>query len=510
MRFMKTKTSLISKPPVVVVMGHIDHGKSTLLDYIRKTNVAGKEAGGITQHIGAYEAEVEHDGAPDGEAGKKRKITFLDTPGHEAFSQMRIRGAKTADVAILVAAADDDVQPQTVEAHNAIKQAGIPFVVAINKIDKPVADAEKVKTQLAEKGIYLEGRGGAVPFVNISAKTGQSVAELLDLVIILADMKKLEADPNENASGLVIESGVDPKRGITSTLLIQNGTMKKGMFVVAGTTMSPIRIFEDFKGLPIEKATFSSPVRITGFNKFPLSGDKFKTYSSKKEAEEAMNLTEEKTDKKELAKKVVKTTEKENKVVVQIIIKADLAGSLEPLEKELMKLQDEEISLTILRGGAGNINEDDVKFASASKNSVILGFNVSMDAVAKEIVERYGVPSFISNIIYDISDWLKKEIAKRKAEIPREEIIGAAKILKTFSRQKNKQVIGGRVISGKLIEGKSFKIKRRDAEIGEGEIANLQQGKKEVKEVAEGMEFGAMTENKIEIAKDDEIIIVGK
>lgn len=484
-------------------MGHIDHGKSTLLDYIRKANVADKEAGGITQHIGAYEAEIEHEGL-------KRKITFLDTPGHEAFSQMRVRGAKTADVAVLVVAADDGVQPQTAEAHNAIKQASIPFVVAINKTDKPGADAEKVKAQLAEKEIYLEGYGGNVPFVNISAKTGQSVAELLDLVIILADMEKLEADPNENASGLVIESGVDPKRGIASTLLIQNGTMKKGMFAVAGMAIAPIRILEDFRGLPIEKASFSSPVRITGFNEFPLSGDKFKTYSSKKEAEEAMALIKEKTDKKVLAEKAVKTTEKENKVAVQMIIKTDMAGSLEPLEKELMKLQDEEISLTVLRGGAGNISEDDVRFASASKNSVILGFNVSMDATAKEMVERYSIPAFISDIIYNINDWLKGEITKRKAEIPREEIIGAAKILKTFSRQKNKQVIGGRVISGKLIEGKSFKIKRRDAEIGEGGIANLQQGKKEVKEVAEGLEFGAMTENKIEIAKDDEIIIVGK
>jgi len=512
--------NLPNRPPVIVVMGHIDHGKSTLLDYIRKADftskaakseprpIAGREAGGITQHIGAYETEIEHE-------GKKRKITFLDTPGHEAFSQMRMRGATVADIAILVVAADDGVQPQTIEAHNTIKEANIPFIVAINKMDKPGADAEKIKTQLAENGIYVEGYGGNVPFAKISAKTGEGAPELLDIALILADMENLLADGKQNAEGVIIESNMDPKRGISSTLLIKNGTLKKGMFVLAGKAMSPIRILENFLGQPIEEASFSSPVRITGFNELPAIGDEFKAYADKNEAEKAMEKVKETAQTK--IKDSKQNIEEENKITIKMIIKTDAAGSLEALEKELTKLKDEEIGIELLKGGVGNINEDDARFSSArlpdgqaSKNTVILGFNVATDPSAKEIIDRNGIPTFTSDIIYKISDWLKEEIAKRKAEIPREEIIGVAKILKTFSRQKNKQVIGGRVFSGKLVEGKAFKIKRKNVEIGEGKIANLQQGKKEVKEVSLDEEFGAMTENKIEIARDDEIIIIGK
>ena len=502
-----------NRPPVIVVMGHIDHGKSTLLDYIRKADftsktakseprpIAGREAGGITQHIGAYETEIEHE-------KEKRKITFLDTPGHEAFSQMRMRGATVADIAILVVAADDGVQPQTIEAHNTIKEANLPYIIAINKIDKPGADPEKLKTQLAENGIYIEGYGGTVPFAKISAKTGEGVPELLDVAIILADMENLLADTKQNAGGIVIESNMDPKRGISSTLLIKNGTLKKGMFVLAGKAMSPVRILENFLGQPIEEASFSSPVRITGFSELPAIGDEFKAYADKNEAEKALDQAKETNSIQ--TKDSKQNIDEENKITVKMIIKTDTAGSLEALEKELTKLKDEEIAIELLKGGVGNINEDDARFSSASKNTVILGFNVATDPSAKEIIDRNGIPTFTSDIIYKISDWLKEEIAKRKAEIPREEIIGVAKILKTFSRQKNKQVIGGRVFSGKLVEGKAFKIKRKNVEIGEGKIANLQQGKKEVKEVSLDEEFGAMTENKIEIARDDEIIIIGK
>jgi len=517
--------NLPNRPPVIVVMGHIDHGKSTLLDYTRKADftskaakseprpIAGREAGGITQHIGAYETEIEHE-------GKKREITFLDTPGHEAFSQMRTRGAIVADIAILVVAADDGVQPQTIEAYNTIKEANLPFIVAINKMDKPGADPEKIKTQLAESGIYVEGYGGNVPYAKISAKTGEGVPELLDIALILADMENLQADAKQNASGIVIESNMDPKRGISSTLLIKNGTLKKGMFVLAGYALSPVRILENFLGQPIDEASFSSPVRITGFNELPVIGDEFKTYADKNEAEEALSQAKEKktivpTESRgpgEDAEKnpLRQSSSEASKITIKMIIKTDTAGSLEALEKELMKLKDEEAAIELLKGGVGNINEDDARFSSASNKTVILGFNVATDPSAKEIIDRNAVPTFTSDIIYKISDWLKEEIAKRKAEIPREEIIGTAKILKTFSRQKNKQVIGGKVVSGKLVEGKIFKIKRRDVEIGEGKIVNLQQGKKEIKEVSSSEEFGAMTENKIEIARDDEIVIIGK
>ncbi|MEK7069742.1 MAG: GTP-binding protein, partial [Patescibacteria group bacterium] len=379
----------------------------------------------------------------------------------------------------LVVAADDGVQPQTIEAYKTIKEANLPFIVAINKIDKPGADAEKIKAQLGENGIYVEGYGGNVPFAKISAKTGEGVPGLLEIALILADMGNLQADAKQNAAGFVIESNMDPKRGISSTLLIKNGTLKKGMYVLAGKALAPVRIFENFLGRPIEEASFSSPVRITGFSELPDVGDEFKTYAGKNEAEEALAKTKEK-----IAKETTPTLrsgqgvgEEKNKVTIKMIIKTDTAGSLEALEKELMKLQDEETAIELLKGGVGNINEDDARFSSArltdgqaSKKTVILGFNVGTDPSAKEIIDRSGVPTFTSDIIYKISDWLKEEIAKRKAEIPREEIIGVAKILKTFSRQKNKQVIGGKVVSGKLVDGKIFKIKRRDAEIGEGKV----------------------------------------
>lgn len=497
-----TNDNLIPRPPVVVVMGHVNHGKSQLLDYIRNSNVVEQEKGGITQHIGAYETEVEHE-------GQKKKITFLDTPGHAAFSRMRARGAKTADIAVLVIAADEGVKTQTMEAYSAIKSADMPFVVALNKIDKPNAEPEKIKGQLAENNIFVEGYGGDAPCVAVSAKTGEGVTNLLDIILLLAEMENLKANPGENASGIIVESKVDPKRGVSATLLIQNGIMKKRMYVVSGNAVAAVRIFENFKGEKLEQATFSSPIKITGFNKLPEIGAGFKTFATKKEAGgfaamagESLTPAAPEKPKQEL--------KQEDKAIMQVIIKADAAGSLEAIEKELMRMQDQEVVLTVLRKGVGNINEDDAKFASASKNSLILGFSVNWDATAKEIIERCHIPNFVSDIIYKISDWVAEEIEKKKAEIPREEIIGAAKILKTFSREKNKQVIGGKVASGKIVEGKKFKIKRRDVEIGEGKIINLQQGKKEVKEIAEGLEFGAMTENKTEIARDDEIVIMGK
>ena len=500
------ETERAVRPPIVVVMGHIDHGKSTLLDYIRSTNTAEREAGGITQHVGAYEVAVKH-----GDLAKK--ITFIDTPGHEAFSKMRTRGANIADLAVLVVAADEGVKPQTMEAHGAIKEAGIPYVIALNKIDKPNAEPEKIKAQLGENGIYVEGYGGNVPYANLSAKTGQGVPELLDLILLQAELEDLKADSDQNASGIVVESNLDAKRGVSSTLIIKNGTMKKGLFVVCGEALAPVRIFEDFRGQSLETATFSSPVIITGFDSLPETGSEFLTFNSKKEAEQSVaKFRAEKLDFKKTSSppESPQKTEKENKVFIPLLLKTDVAGSLEALEKELLKLQDEEVVIGVLKKGVGAIGEEDARFASTSQNFIVFGFNVSADAPAKEILERNRIPFFLSDIIYKISDWLKEEVARRKAEIPREEIIGVAKILKTFSRSKNKQVIGGKVLSGKIVEGKAFKIKRRDAEIGDGKITNLQQGKKEAKEVETGLEFGAMTENKIEIAKDDEIVIVGK
>ncbi len=485
------------RPPIVVVMGHIDHGKSKLLDYIRNTTVVEKEAGGITQHIGAYEVKI-----------KERRITFLDTPGHEAFSQMRMRGAKVADVAILVIASDEGIKPQTLEAYEAIKKAGVPFVIALNKIDKPNADPERVKGQLAENQIFTEGYGGKIPTVNISAKLGEGVDELLDIVLLLAEMENLQVNPNENASGIVIEAKLGSRRGISATLLIQNGAMKKGMFVVSGNAIAPVRIFEDFQGKSLEKATFSSPIRIIGFNKMPIVGAEFKTFNSKKEAEESLKETP--TLRLRSTSEVGAPTPKHVGVIIPLIIKADFMGSVEALEQEIKKLNSEKVLINILRKDIGKITEDDIKLASSAKNPAVLGFNVDIDSTARILAERFNITIFISDIIYKISEWLNDEIRKKESEIPKEEIICVAKILKIFSKAKNKQLAGGRVISGKIIgNGHQFKIKRRENEIGGGKIIELQHNKMPVKEIKEGDEFGAMIESKIELAKDDEIILCG-
>lgn len=491
---MEQKTQNL-RPPIVVVMGHIDHGKSKLLDYIRNTNVVEKEAGGITQHIGAYEVKI-----------KDKRITFLDTPGHEAFSQMRLRGAKVADVAILVIASDEGVKPQTLEAYEAIKKAGIPFVIALNKIDKPNADPERVKAQLVENQIFTEGYGGKIPAVNISAKLGEGVDELLEIVLLLAEMENLKANPEENASGFVIEAKLGSQRGVSATLLIQNGTMKKGMFVVSGNAIAPVRIFEDFQGRPLETATFSSPVRIIGFNKMPTVGEEFKTFNSKKEAEEEIKTLAVETKK---TPSVEMKEKEEGKIIIPIIIKVDFMGSAEALEQEIKKLEREGVFINILRRDTGKITEDDIKFASSAKNPIVLGFNVELDSTAKILAKKFNITIFISDIIYKISEWLEEEIKKRKEGMEKEEIIGAAKIIKIFSKKKNKQLVGGRVISGKIISGEQFKIKREEREIGMGKIKELQHNKMPAKEIREGDEFGAMIESKIELAKDDEIIFCG-
>ncbi|NOY35360.1 MAG: translation initiation factor IF-2 [bacterium] len=494
------------RPPVVVVMGHIDHGKSQLLDYIRKSGVVEAEAGGITQHIGAYEAEVKCDSGEH--SHKTQKITFLDTPGHEAFSKMRARGAKIADIAILVIAADEGVKPQTMEAYEAIKQAGIPFIIALNKMDKPEANPEQVKAQLAEKQIFVENYGGDIPVANISAKTGQGVDELLDMVLLLAEMEELKANPSENASGTVIESRLDTKRGISATLLIQNGTMKKGMFVVSGKAIAPVRIFEDFQGNPIEEATFSSPVKIVGFNEAPEVGASFKTFNSKKEAEEEASKVLPSVSQGKTLEAAAEPAEV--KITVPVVIKADTAGSIEAVEKEIMKLADEEAGIAVLRKGVGDISEEDMKLSYGAEEPIALGFNVGIDAQAKDLAEKFGVKVKTADIIYKISEWLEEEIKRRKSLIPREEVLGKAEILKIFNKTKNKQVVGGAVAEGKIVSGKNIKIKRKDFEIGEGKIVGLQHGKKETKEVEQGKEFGAMVESKIEIAKGDTIEIIEK
>lgn len=498
----------ITRPPVVVVVGHIDHGKTSLLDYIRSTKVTEKESGGITQHIGAYEVEI------NTKSGAIGKITFLDTPGHEAFSEMRSRGARVADVAVLVVAADDGVKPQTEESIKAIQKAEVAFVVAINKIDKEGANPERVKMELAEKGVYVEGYGGNVPCVLISAKKGTGVDDLLETVFLLAEMEALRGDVAAPASGVVIEASLDQKRGNAATLLIQNGVMRSGEFVAAGSAVAPVRIFEDFLGHALKEATFSSPVRIVGFNELPKVGSIFGVYSSKKDAEQVASEAGQVLKQKNVASK--KEDIIEGRVIVPLIIKADVSGSLEALEGEVKKFGSEKISVKILKSGTGMIGEDDLKTALGAKNAIIIAFRVGIERNVQESLRQANITHGKFDIIYEASDWLKKEMESRLPQELARADAGRVKIQRLFKKTGAKQVIGGKVLEGAIVAGGKFNILRNEHPLGEGKILELQSGKEKAERVESGSEFGILVTSEITIAPGDilevftESVIKGK
>lgn len=482
--------NIIKRPPVVVVMGHIDHGKSTLLDTIRKSNIVDGEAGGITQHLSAYVVpHTTKDGADE-------KITFLDTPGHAAFQKMRLRGADVADVAILVVSAEDGVKPQTLEALESIKAADIPFVVAINKIDKPGADIPKTQASLIENEIYIEGMGGDIPWAPISAKAGEGIDELLDLVILAADLAELQGDTNAPAVGKVIEGKMDPKRGNTATLLVTNGTLKSGQFVVAGDTYSPVRIMEDFQGKVVKEAELSTPVRIVGFTDIPAVGIPFTTVASKKEAEVAI-MEVRNSDQQTAA-----PAKRSNLPVVPILIKADVLGTIDAIRHELDKFDSDRITVKVIDTGVGDINVSDVQNVSATEDAIIVGFSVKVERPAQDLAERLGVEIDTFDIIYELSEWLETALKNRTPKKEEEVETGSIKILKHFSAQKNIHVLGGRVEEGVIKMNQRVNILRRDIPIGKGTIKNLQQMKSDVQQVDEG-EFGMQLETKAEIAPGD-------
>lgn len=468
------KKDAIVRPPVVVIMGHIDHGKTTLLDFVRSSNVAAGESGNITQHIGAY--EVEHGG---------KWITFLDTPGHESFSQMRTRGARVADVAVLVVAADDGVKPQTVEAIRAAKEAGIPFLVALNKIDKPEADVNRVKGELAEHDVLVEGWGGNVPVAEISAKKGTGVSDLLDLILLAAEMEELTASSGHPGSGVVIESHRDRNRGVVATLLIKDGTVRRGDWLQSGGEAASIRTMEDCAGNIIEEASFSSPVRVLGFSLPPSVGDTFLVNKNKKEAEEAAKQTI-------LATGIAEGKEEtpEGTRVIPLVIKADVAGSREALEGEIGKLGDTSFVIKILRSDIGDIADDDVKSAFGLEGSIIVGFKVKVSSSARMLAERYGVVIHTSDIIYELLDWLRAELLRRvPVEHARTEE-GALQVLRVFKKEGSSVVFGGKVLRGVIRAGSSFDVTREGIVTGSGTITNAQRNKMDVKEVAAGLECG--------------------
>ncbi len=492
----KKPDNLIKRSPVVVIMGHIDHGKSTLLDYIRKTNVVDDEAGGITQHLGAY--EVLHATTEN----KNRKITFLDTPGHEAFCGIRERGAHAADIAVLVVSAEDGVKPQTLEALKCILAEKIPYIIAINKIDKQGANIELTKQSLAENEIYIEGYGGDIPVVPISALRGDGMPELLDMIILVADMQDLKANPDIPAEGVIIEADLDSKKGISATLLIKNGTLESGMYIVADDAISPVRIFEDYQGKTIKKASFSSPVRVIGFNKIPTVGTIFRTCGSKRDAEKM--IAEYKPKEKEKKTSKIKD-ENDTTVIIPIIIKADVTGSLDGIKHELNKIKNEKVKIKIVSEGIGNVNENDVKTALSDSNIIIISFNAEPDAKAKSILERSSVNIQSFNIIYKLIEYLKETVISKVPKEYIDQASGTAKILAIFSKNKDKQILGGKVQEGSLSVGSEVKILRRDVEIGRGKIKEIQQKKLKTSEVNEDYEFGCMIESKIEIALGDKI-----
>ena len=483
------------RPPVVAVLGHVDHGKSSLLDYIRKSNIIDSEHGGITQHLGAYEAIWVNPNKIE------QKITFLDTPGHESFCSMRKRGVCLSDIAILIVSAEESVKAQTIEAKNSIEENGLPYLVAINKIDRPNANPEKVKQDLAENGIFLESYGGKIPSVNISAKTGEGVDELLDVLFLMAEMEDLKGNPQAPAEGFVLENNLDPKTGISATLVIKNGHLKNGDWLAVAGQAFRIKKIENDQGQIIKKATFSSPVKILGWKELPPIGESFTILKNKKEAENyEKNFTKLSKNNKCLTIEEADI----NKKIIPLIIKTDVEGTLEAIIMEIKKINNKDnIKLNIIKSGVGPISEDDVKAAQTNPDTIIIGFNIKTDKAASDIIERTGTEIQIFSIIYKLKEWLESELEKRRPQIAVEKIVGQAKILKIFNTQKNKQLIGGNVVSGYISKKGRINIKRRDNLIGQGIIAELQQQKLESQKVEEGNQFGAKIETKIDLIPGD-------
>lgn len=484
----KTKKDTATiRPPIIVVMGHIDHGKTTILDWYRKSKVAEGETGGITQHIGAY--QIEHNG---------KKVTFIDTPGHEAFSKMRGRGAKVADIAILVVAADEGIKPQTKEAIDIIQKNELPFVVALNKIDRPEANPERVKQELAKENILVEGYGGTVPAVEVSAKTGARMDDMLETLLLLAELEELTADYQAPAEGVVVESHLDARRGISTTILIQNGTLRKQNALAIGDAIETIKIFEDFRGKPIETAGPSSPVRIVGLIATPAVGDSFRAFEDKKTAEEFVkNLPAE------IKSKTAPRRAGEGVIIFNIVLKADVSGSQEVLEESLKKFESDKLKINILSSGVGNINETDVKLAMATKLVTVVGFRVKTDASARELARIGNIHIITGDIIYELLDRMKTDLTALLPPVIRRVDAGLAKILKIFKQETSDQIVGGRVEQGLLKKGCFAEIKRNKIVIGKGTVKELQQNKNAVDQVEKGLEFGAMFASKTPLEPGD-------
>ena len=495
-----TEDQLEPRPPVVVVMGHVDHGKTSLLDTIRKTNVIAKEAGGITQHIGAYRVRI-HD----------KKITFLDTPGHEAFTTMRMRGAQVTDIAILVVAADDGIMPQTVEAINHAKAAGVTIIVAINKIDKEGANPDKIKQELTEYDLVPEEWGGDTICVPISAKFNQNIDELLEMVILVAEMKELKANPNRNAKGTVIEAQLDKGRGPVATVLVQNGTLKVGDVVVAGTAVGKVRAMVDDRGNKVKKAGPSVPVEIIGLSEVPEGGDIFHAVNDEKKARAVVEKRKEKIKSDSIQSRAAVSLDalfdqiKQGEVKeLNIIVKADVQGSVEAVKQSLTKLSNEEVRVNCIHGGAGGVTESDVMLAAAS-NAIIVGFNVRPDNGALSSAKQNNVDIRLYRVIYHAIDEIEAAMKGMLAPKFKENVLGHAEVRNTFKVSGVGTIAGGYILDGKISRNSQVRIVRDGIIVHEGILSSLKRFKDDVKDVAAGYECGIGIENFNDI-KDGDII----
>ncbi|MEK7553492.1 MAG: translation initiation factor IF-2 [Patescibacteria group bacterium] len=477
-----------TRSPIVVVMGHVDHGKTSLLDFIRKTNIIAKEAGGITQSIGAY--EIKH---PSAGSGQAKKITFIDTPGHEAFSKMRGRGAKVADLAILVVAAEDGVKPQTKESIEIIKETKTPFVVAINKIDKPNADIEKTKNDLMVNGVLLEGYGGNISWQAISAKTGQGINELLDLILLAAEMENLAYNPDENASGIIIEAKADSRSGIIVSAIVKNGVLKTNDKIATASAWGKIKNLENFLGKKVNTLSPSSPAIILGFETLPQIGEEFTSGK--------IDLIKFQTEASEKPSTQFIASNKGSLPELNLILKADVSGSLETLSEIIKTLESENVKINILNESIGEITDGDIKSASSS-NAIIIGFRVKTNKIAENLAKTQNVKIISSEIIYELVESIQREIKLLETPLPQ----GELEILKIFSQKGKKQLIGGKVIAGKIKNNNRLKITRENNEIGFGKITSLKKYKQEVNEVLLNEECGLVFESDISIIAGDRLI----
>ncbi|MDF9616915.1 translation initiation factor IF-2 [Pseudomonas entomophila] len=494
-----------SRAPVVTVMGHVDHGKTSLLDYIRRAKVAAGEAGGITQHIGAYHVETD-----------RGMVTFLDTPGHAAFTQMRARGAKATDIVILVVAADDGVMPQTREAVQHAKAAGVPLVVAVNKIDKPGADLDRIRNELAVEGVTSEDWGGDTPFVKVSAKMGTGVDELLEAVLLQAEILELKATPTAPGRGVVVESRLDKGRGPVATILVQDGTLRQGDMVLVGSNYGRVRAMLDENGKPVKEAGPSIPVEILGLDGTPDAGDEMSVVADEKKAREVALFRQGKYREVKLARahagkleNIFETMGQEEKKTLNIVLKTDVRGSLEALQGSLGSLGNDEVQVRVIGGGVGGITESDANLALAS-NAVLFGFNVRADAGARKIVEQEGLDMRYYNVIYDIIEDVKKALTGMLGSDVRENILGVAEVRDVFRSPKFGAIAGCMVIEGTVYRNRPIRVLREDVVIFEGELESLRRFKDDASEVRNGMECGIGVKSYNDVKVGDKIEVFEK